>query len=82
MIATTASVIGPLLLIGGIYGVIEAVIERNHKFTAAADFEGLWIATVVIEGVISVLAVAYALVMSAPTIKPEVSHDNTIGEKV
>jgi hypothetical protein len=72
IINISAFVVSPIVVIGGIYGVVEAGIERNADLFF--NFDALLIVTVVIEGVVSIAAIGFCLLMGAPPKPLEAGH--------
>jgi hypothetical protein len=80
IINISAFAVSLIVVIGGIYGIISIAIRRN----ASPFFDGdaLLIATVVIEGIVSIAAIGCCLLMGAPPKPPKtIGKEGVVGEK-
>jgi hypothetical protein len=79
IINISAFAVGPIVVIGGIYGNISIAIRRNAS--PFFDVDALLIATVVIEGIVSIAAIGCCLLMGAPPKPPKTIGQGVVGEK-
>jgi hypothetical protein len=79
IINISAFAVSPIVVIGGIYGVVDAGIERNADLFF--NFDALLIATTVIGGTVSIAAIGFCLLMGAPPKHPEAGHEGGVGKR-